>query len=114
MAGIANVKDHMQNWLCLSGTATSTSQQYMHFAHDSCVNLTLNNQDSRIVLNCGLTIAEDKTSSLQVKSQNDSAHSDSIDSKQMVKNLCASMRYHKMSFFLTFTCNQAQHFGFHL
>ena len=83
--GIANVKDHMQNRLCLSGTATSTSQHYIHFAYDSCVNLTLNNQDSRIVLNRGLTVAEDKTNSLQVKSRNDSSLSDSIDSKQMVK-----------------------------
>ena len=109
--GIANVRDHMRNRLTLSGTATSTSQHYMHYAYDSCVNLTLNNQDSRIVLNRGLTVGEDKKSSLQVKSKNDSFLSDSIDSKQMVKNLCSSMRYHKMSFFLTFTCNQAENFG---
>ena len=29
----------------------------------------------------------------------------------MVKNLCASQKYHKMDFFLTFTCNQSEHFG---
>ena len=109
--GIANVREHMRNRLTLSGTATSTSQHYIHYAYDSCVNLTLNNQDTRIVLNRGLTVGEDKKSSLQVKSRNDSSLSDSIDSKQMVKNLCASMRYHKMTFFLTFTCNQAEHFG---
>ena len=29
----------------------------------------------------------------------------------MVKNLSASQKYVKMDYFLTFTCNQSQHFG---
>ena len=36
---------------------------------------------------------------------------ESIDSKQMVKNLCISQRYHPWDHFLTFTCNQKTHFG---
>ena len=41
---------------------------------------------------------------------NTSLH-DSIDSKKMVRCLCASQVYHQMHYFLTFTCNQSKHFG---
>ena len=34
----------------------------------------------------------------------------SIDLKQVVKNVCASSRYHEMDFF-TFACNQKKTFG---
>ena len=36
---------------------------------------------------------------------------ESFDSKQMVRNLCASQRYHQMTHFLTFTCNMRKNFG---
>ena len=29
----------------------------------------------------------------------------------MVKNMCASEKYHSIDFFLTFICSQKQHFG---
>ena len=35
----------------------------------------------------------------------------SVDNKQMVRNLCYSQKYVKWSHFLTFTCNQRDHFG---
>ena len=35
----------------------------------------------------------------------------SVDNKQMVCNLCYSQKYVKWSHFLTFTCNQRDHFG---
>ena len=36
---------------------------------------------------------------------------DSVDSKQMIKNLMSSQKYLPFNFFLTFTCNMRQHFG---
>ena len=36
---------------------------------------------------------------------------DAVDNKQTVRNLCSSQKYHNMDFFLTFTCNQSEHFG---
>ena len=48
---------------------------------------------------------------LKVRSREDTLLSDSVDSKQTVRNLCSSQKYHKMDFFLTFTCNQSEHFG---
>ena len=72
--------------------------------------LTLSRGDSRIILNRGL-IESTKNSGLDVRSHDDSLYTDSIDSKQAVKRLCASQKYFKMDFFLTFTCNQSEHFG---
>eukprot|EP00957_Ditylum_brightwellii_P065815 4992308-Ditylum_brightwellii.AAC.1 len=46
-----------------------------------------------------------------VRAKNDSALLSSIDSKEMVKNLCALQKIHKMDNFFTFTCNQRKYFG---
>ena len=35
---------------------------------------------------------------LKVRSRDDTLLSDSVDSKQTVRNLCASQKYHKMDF----------------
>ena len=48
---------------------------------------------------------------MKVRSHDDSLLSDSVDNKQTVSNLCSSQKYHKMDYFLTFTCNQREHFG---
>lgn len=74
------------------------------------VNLTLNREDSRIILNRGLMDSTCETG-LQVRSRDDSIISDCVDNKQTVRNLCASHKYHNMDFFMTFTCNQSENFG---
>ena len=79
--------------------------------YDILVNLTLNREDSRIILNRGLMESSSETG-LQIRSRHDSLLSDCVDNKQTVRNLCASQKYHKIDFFLTFTCNQSEHFGF--
>ena len=66
---------------------------------------------TRIVLNRGLTACEETAGGLGVRNNIDSSLLEAIDSKQMVKNLCASQVHHPMDFFLTFTCNQRKHFG---
>lgn len=48
---------------------------------------------------------------LGLRGKGDSALLESIDSKAMVRNLCASQKWHPMDFFLTFTCNMKKHFG---
>ena len=76
-------------------------------------NLSVNHQDSRIVLNRGLTVGEDnKNNGLALRGSNDSSLLGSIDSKQMVKNLSSSQRYiGSHDFFITLTCNMKKHFG---
>ena len=76
-------------------------------------NLSVNHQDSRIVLNRGLTVSEDKQNNgLALRGSNDTSLLGSIDSKQMVKNLSSSQRYiGSHDFFITLTCNMKKHFG---
>ena len=94
--GFASVGDHIRSRLTLPGTATSSNQKYVAFSYDMLTNLTLNHQDTRIVLNRGLVMGD---SGVQCRSRDDSSLLDSIDSKLMVKNLCASQKYHQMHFF---------------
>ena len=108
--GFASMKSHVRSRLTLPGSSTSTNPSYIAFMYDILVNLTLNREDSQIILNRGLMESSTETG-LQIKSRNDSLLSDCVDNKQTVRNLCASQKYHKMDFFLTFTCNQSEHFG---
>ena len=62
-------------------------------------------------MNRGLTASDDDSGGLGIRAKNDSALLESIDSRQMVCNLSASQKIMKMDFFLTFTCNQREHFG---
>ncbi len=78
--------------------------------YDILVNLTLNREDSRIILNRGFMASTSETG-LQIRSRDDNLLSDCVDNKHTVRNLCASQSYHKMDYFLTFTCNQKEHFG---
>ncbi len=108
--GFASMKNHARCRLTLPGTSTSTNAAYVSYLYDIQVNLSLNCEDSRIILNRGLMESTSETG-LQVRSRDDNLLSDCVDSKQTVRNLCASQGYHKMDFFLTFTCNQNDHFG---
>ena len=62
-------------------------------------------------MNRCLTASDDDSGGLGIRAKNDSALLESIDSRQMVCNLSASQKFMKMDFFLTFTCNQREHFG---
>ena len=73
-------------------------------------NLAANHQDTRIIIKQGLTV-DDQSGELGLRGVGDSSMLESFDSKQMVRNLCASQRYHQMTHFLTFTCNMRKHFG---
>jgi hypothetical protein len=62
-------------------------------------------------MNRGLTASSDESSGLAVRGKNDSALLESIDSKKMVRNLSTAQKYMKNDFFVTYTCNQKEHFG---
>ena len=74
-------------------------------------NLTANHEDTRLIINRGLTVGEDKTGGLALRGKGDSALLESVDNKEMVRNLCFSQRYHAWDHFLTFTCSMKTHFG---
>ena len=106
----ASMKNHVRCRLGHAGSSTSTNPSYIAYMYDILVNLSLNREDSRICLNRGVTASSSETG-MTVRGGCDGLLSDSIDNKQTVRNLCASQVYHKMDFFLTFTCNQREHFG---
>ena len=107
----ASIDDHIQSQLTSPSYATSTNPSYKFFCHNILTNLTLNHQDTRLVLNRGLTDDETSKRKLGSRCKGESVLSQSIDLKQMVKNICSSQKNHKMDYFLTFTCNQKEHFG---
>ena len=92
------------------GIATSTNPKYIAYGYDMLKNLTLNNEDTRLILIRDLTVHLDGLG-LQLRSKSDSRLGDLIDSKAMVKNLCSSQKYHPMCFLLTFICNQSEYTG---
>ena len=96
--GFATPKEHIQSRLTNFSSSASTSPKYISFLYDILTNLTLNCKDSRIVLNRGLVVATNETG-LEARGRNQSTLYDSIDSKLMVRNLCASQSFHVMHFF---------------
>lgn len=108
--GFASMKSHVRCRLTNTSSSTSTNNAYISFMYDILVNLKLNREDSRIILNRGLMESTGSTG-LQLRSRDYSLLYDSVDNKQTVRNLCASQKYHQMDFFLTFTCNQSENFG---
>ena len=96
--GFASMKSHFRCRLRHPGSSTSTNSSYISFMYDILVNLTLNREDSRIILNRGLMESTSDTG-LKIRSRDDSLLSDCVDNKQTVRNLCASQMYHKMDFF---------------
>eukprot|EP00957_Ditylum_brightwellii_P207874 15354894-Ditylum_brightwellii.AAC.1 len=111
MHGFASIPQHVRTRLTSLSAAAGTDLRYIDYCYDKLTNLSVNHNDTCIVLNHGLTVGEDKTGGLGAKAGIDSPLLESIDSKQMVKDLCPSQKYHEMDYFLTFTCNQKDHFG---
>ena len=109
--GFASIQEHIRTRLTCPSSATSTDPRYITHCYDVMSNLAASQSDTRLIINRGLTVSEDKYGNLGVRGNNDSSLLGSVDSKQMVKNLCTSQKKVSWSFFFTFTANQSQHFG---
>ena len=105
------IQSHIRSRLTNPGCASSTDSRYISHCYDVMTNVAANHEDTRLILNRGLTVGDDKYGGLCVRGKSDNSLMSSIDSKQMVRNLCCSGKYHKWTHFLTFTCNQKNHFG---
>ena len=86
-------------------------KRYLSHCYDILTNLTANHEDTRLILNRGLTVSDDNNGGLALRGKHDSALLESVDNKQMVRNLCFSQRYISWDYFLTFTCSMKTHFG---
>jgi predicted GIY-YIG superfamily endonuclease len=109
--GFASVQQHIRTRLTCPSCATNSDPNYIIHCYDVLANMAASQNDTRLVINRGLTVGKDKYGSLGVRGCNDSSLLGSVDSKQMVKNLCSSQKYVSWSYFLTFTANQSRHFG---
>ena len=110
--GFSSIPQHIRSRLTSTGYQTSTNNLYIAWSYDIMTNLATNNHDTRMVVNKGLTASKEESGGLTLRGVNkESALLDSIDSKQVIKNLMASQKYYPFDLFLSFTCNQKQHFG---
>ena len=110
--GFATVQQHVRTRLTCPSCATNSDPRYITHCYDIMANLAASQNDTRLVINRGLTVAKDKYGNLGVRGgSGDSSLLGSVDSKQMVKNLCSSQKKTSWSFFLTFTANQSRHPG---
>ena len=106
--GFQPLPQHIRSRLTSCSFTTGTDPRYISFSYDTMTNLAVNHEDSRIVLHRGLTVDKDSDIGLGVrgKKNGDSSLLESIDSKQMVKNLSSAEKYiDSFDFFITLTCN---------
>ena len=106
----ASIHSHIRSRLTNPSCATSTDTRYIAHCYDILTNLTANHEDTRLILNRGLAYNND-TEDIGMRGKGDSALLESIDNKQMVRNLCFSQKFAPWDHFLTYTCNQRTHFG---
>ena len=109
-SGFAEIAQHIRSRLTCPSASTSSDPNYVIFCHDLCCSIASNYCDTRKFGN-GMTAVDDSVGGLDLRGKEDSNFLHSIDSRQMVKNLCSSQEYFPWDFFLTFTCNMRQHFG---
>ena len=101
--GFANIAQHTRCRLTSSGYQTSTNASYITWCYDAVCNEATNHSDTRMVINKGLTASKEESSGLKLRGgSNTSPLLDSIDSKQVIKQLMASQKYHPFSHFFNF------------
>ena len=110
--GFQTIAQHVRSRLSTFNCASSTDPRYQAYSFDTVSNLCATHNDTRMIINRGLTVGGDVAAGgLGVRCKNDSALSESADGKEVVKNLCAAQIYHPQTHFATYTCNQKKHFG---
>ena len=109
--GFQSLPQHVRSRLTLPFCNTSTDPRIIAFYYDMLTNLSCNHSHTGSVINRRLMSGDDISGGLILLGKGDSSILGSIDSKKIVKGLCASQKYHKMDFFLTFTCNMKKHYG---
>ena len=102
----AYIQQNIYSRLTSSSHSTSSDPRYIAFSYDMLINLSVNHQDTRMLLNRGLTASSDKSGGLGLRTKNDSVLLESIDSKQMMKNLSVAQKFIKNDFFIALTCNK--------
>ena len=82
--GFTPVDHHIRSTLTNPGTTTNNNPKYIAYCHDIITNLTLNHEDSCIILNRGLTVSPNRLG-ITTRSKCGFRFGDTIDSKAAVK-----------------------------
>ena len=72
---------------------------YICHCYDIMANLAASRNDKILLINRGTTVSEDKHGNLGIRGSGDSSILVSIDSKQMMKNICTSQKDISWSYF---------------
>ena len=108
--GFADISTHIRSRITNPSASTSSDYRYVIFGHDLMCSIAANHNDMRQHRK-GMTSSSTAAGGLDLRGKDDSSFLHSIDSRQMVRNLCASQEYFQWDVFLTFTCNMRKHFG---
>ena len=83
--GFSSDSKHIRYRITSSFFALGTDRRYIAYWYYKLTNISVNNFDTRIVLNRGLTYADNKSDGICLKCKYDSSLIESIRSNQMVK-----------------------------
>ena len=108
--GFADMPTHIRSRVTNASSSTCSDYRYLIFGYDILCSIAANHNDMRSS-GKGMTAANDSVGGLDLRGKDDSNFLHSIDSRQMVKNLCSSQEFFQWDIFLTFTCNMRKHFG---
>ena len=106
--GFESLPKHIRSRLTSGAFTTGTDPRYISFSYDTMTNLAVNHENHRIALHRGLTVDEENDIGLGIRGtkSGESSILESINSKQMMKNLSSSEKYiGSFDFVITLTCN---------
>ncbi|KAL7538852.1 hypothetical protein ACHAXR_012264, partial [Thalassiosira sp. AJA248-18] len=111
--GFASSLSISRNLATHSSSSTSTCPLFMSFCYDIQANRVAGGIDSRLISRRGFVVDVKSRNGISVRDDDNSkvTLNESVDSHQAALDLAATQPYLDFDWFLTFTCNQAQHPG---
>ena len=109
--GFASTLSIARNLGTHSSSSTSTCPITWSFLYDVQANKVAGGIDSRLISRNGFIVDVKSKNGISTRAKDQSALMESVDSHQAALDLAATQPYVGFDWFLTFTCNQAEHPG---
>ena len=110
--GFASSLSIARNLVTHSSSSTSTCPLFMSFCYDIQANKVAGGMDSRVIARRGFVVDVKSQNGMSVREgENPATLNESVDSHQAALDLAATQPFLMFDWFLTFTCNQAEHPG---
>ena len=91
--GFAMIQQHIRTRLTSNSLPASTYIWYISYCFDVMSNFSASYNDTRMMMNREIVVADDKEGGLGVRGKGDLSFLGSVDSKHKVKNMCTSQKY---------------------